>query len=502
MRRTAAIALALGGLAAAPARAASVLRVCDDVKEPAGLDPFQVFTEKSHTLLQQMLEGLVRFTPDGRLEPALAVRWERVDPLTMRFHLRPGVRFHDGEVFDARAVKFSIERFIDPRTKFPGAAFVAPIERVDVVDARTVDVVTRVPDGLLLNRLAAWVHIVPPEYYAKAGPGGFTRRPVGTGPFAFDRWDPGRRVVLKANRSYWDPREPRLDGIEWVFASPERQVAMLLAGEVDVVTELPGTMTFKVETSTMAKVVKRRTLYTIGASLSLDAGALRSKDVRRALNFAIDKRELVRYDLLGNGAPVDSFVFSDYPETFRPSGMEAYRYDPARAKELIAAAGLKPPIRLRMLETKATRTARILAKQWERVGFKVDLVSTSDKEMIADVAKGGWDVFLGACPDPMHHPFFIHSVFLYSRSPFSINRSPELDARIGRIAAAVDEDERTAATRDLARYVNDQALSLFTYQRIKTYGVREDVEFDPPVSGMTHFRTARFTAGRARDAAQ
>src|SRR5262245_5351662 len=101
-------------LSAGPSAAETTVVVCDDVQAPASLDPYRVFSEKVHTLLQQVLEGLVRFAPDGSLEPALATRWERVDPLTVRFHLRQGVRFHDGTPFDAESVKFSLERYVEP----------------------------------------------------------------------------------------------------------------------------------------------------------------------------------------------------------------------------------------------------------------------------------------------------------------------------------------------------------------------------------------------------
>src|SRR5581483_8584118 len=118
------------------------------------LDPPKAFSEKTQTVVQQIYEGLVRFGPDGAVEPALAERWERVDPLRMRFHLRPGVVFHDGETFEAEHVRRSIERYLDPAIRSPAAGFMAPIVSAVALDTATVDIVTARPDGLLLNRLA------------------------------------------------------------------------------------------------------------------------------------------------------------------------------------------------------------------------------------------------------------------------------------------------------------------------------------------------------------
>ena len=146
---------------AAPARVGLV--VCDDVQDPQTLDPHKQFDEKNHTIVQQIFDGLVRFNPEGEIEPALAVRYERIDPVTMRFHLREGVKFHNGEPFNAEAVRFSIERYKDPKTGFPARPFIDMIG-CKVIDGHTVDLVTQYPDGLLLNRLAGFVLIVPPQY--------------------------------------------------------------------------------------------------------------------------------------------------------------------------------------------------------------------------------------------------------------------------------------------------------------------------------------------------
>lgn len=159
--------LAAGVPGPAPSAGQRTLVVCDDVAAPPTLDPQKQFTEKNHTILQQIFEGLVRFGPAGQIEPALAVSWERLGPAVMRFHLRPDVSFHNGEPFNADSVKYTLERYLDPKTGFPALGFISSVEKVETVDPLTIDIVTKFPDGLLLNRLAGFVLIVPPPIRQK-----------------------------------------------------------------------------------------------------------------------------------------------------------------------------------------------------------------------------------------------------------------------------------------------------------------------------------------------
>lgn len=263
-------ALAVGLLCAAALSPAVVraktLRVCDDVVDPVTLDPRRQFSEKNYTIIRQIFDGLVRFDPDGRIEPALAVSWKRLDPLTVEFKLRSGVRFHDGEPFDAEAVRFSIESLIDPKTAFPGAGFLNSVDRVEVVDPLTVRVKTKFPDGVLLNRLASLVTILPPRYVAERGGEYFGAHPVGTGAFRFDAWDAKEhRIVLAADPSHWEPGLPRVDRLEFYFVPADEQVERLLDGRLDVVTELPGTSTLRVAKSRVAHVVKKEGHYTVAS---------------------------------------------------------------------------------------------------------------------------------------------------------------------------------------------------------------------------------------------
>ena len=463
------------------------LVVCDDVADPLTLDPHRQFSEKNHTLVRQIYDGLVRFDADGNIEPALAVRWERLDPVRMRFHLRHDVVFHNGEQFNAEAARFSIMRYFDPAIQFPAAAFLASIARVEVVDEHTIEIVTEHPDGLLLNRLAAFVLIVPPKYIAEKGADALHSHPVGTGAFRFEEWKQSERIVLSANQSYWMSGFPKVERLIFRFAPLEKQVEMLLSGEADLVTELPGTMTRLVEESPKTRIIKQRTFWTVGATMRTDRGPLADVRVRRALNLAINADDLVRFDSMGNGSVLASLTMPG--QGGHNPDLERYAHNVDAARALMKEAGVQTPLVLRTLvRAQSERTARILAVQLAKIGVQIDIKAVfSDADVIRGLQAEEWDLAIAGLPDPMCHSFFIQSILLASQSPFSLQRDPAFDQKLIAVVMELDDEKREAAGRELDAYVHENALSLFTYQKIKTYGRSADLNFRPHISGMPHF---------------
>lgn len=487
MRTLAGLGLALALAAAAGGAAAGVtMRVCDDVHDPLTLDPQKEFAEKNHTLLQQIYEGLVRFDRDGRIVPALALSWERRGPLRMRFHLRPGVRFHDGEPFDAEAVRFSIARYLDPKTAFPGRGFLQTLDRAEVVDGRTVDLLTKVPDGLLLNRLAGFVLIVPPRWVREHGEAALRTRAVGTGPFRFDGWERGREIDMARNPDYWRKDVPKADGLVFKFIPAQKQFQALLDGDIDILTELPGTRTAEAMRSGTLSVVKTPSFYTVTGALDSSRPPLSDRRVRQALNYAINREDLVRYDLLGNGHAIATVTMAG--EEGHNASLRPYPYDPRRARRLLAEAGFGRGFALKTLvKAQSERAAKIIAAQLARVGVALDVSLVADADMAATLASGRWDIFLSDCPDPMAHSYFIQSVFLHTGSPYSLGANPAYEAMLDRMASTLDDAERRRRAEELDRYMHDESLLLFLYQRVKTYGVGRGVTFIPSVTGMPYF---------------
>jgi len=472
------------------------LVICDDITDLATMDPYHQYTEKNRGILQQVYEELIRINAEGKFEPILAESWERINPLTVRFHLRPNISFHNGEPFNADAVDFSVHRALNPATQFPGLPFISSISSATVVNPLTVDIHTHFPDGLLLHRLGIALLITPPKYIREKGEMSLQDTPIGTGPFIFDRWDKGRQIVLKANPQYWRPGLPKVKELKYLFLQNEKQQEEFFAGRVDFMTEMPGTLTLKAKENPHTDVMKRDTLYTVVGHFNTSKGPLSNRMVRQAMNHAIDRLEIIRFDVLGNGRELASMTMPG--EIGHNAGLKPYRFNIGLAKDLMKKAGYPDGFQMKAIARfHGARTAGIIAKQLEKIGITVSVtVAASDLDVMSALQKGDWDMGIAALPDPMAHSFFIQSLVLYSRSPFSLHHDPGYDKKMEQMVSELDPEKQDKLGQELDKYIFDEALCLFTFQRIRTYGVSRRLRFRPSITGNNYFETADLVGSR------
>ena len=162
---------------------------------PENLDPTMNLSSIRAMVGVSMFDSLVGRDADSRIVPQLAESWRLVDDTTWQLKLRRGVVFHDGEPFNAEAVRFTFQRVLDPEQKSPNRANMAEVARVDVIDDYTVNILTRQPYAPLINRLLDFP-MVPPKYVAEKGNQGMTLKPVGTGPYRFVELVKDDRLVV------------------------------------------------------------------------------------------------------------------------------------------------------------------------------------------------------------------------------------------------------------------------------------------------------------------
>ena len=236
-----------------------------------------------------------------RLTGSLAESWRLVSPTTYQFKLRRGVKFHNGEPFNAEAVKFSIERQLT-HPKSRAKAALGPVERVEIVDEYTVNVVSKGPFPVLLARMtyagSGSVVMLPPKYVAEKGDD-FAAHPIGTGPFKFVEWVKGDRVTLEANPDYWRAK-PKVQRVTFRFI-PETatRIASLLNGETDIIENIPPDQVDRVAGSPNATVGKTSDGMIV-AYYQFDTRAdspVKNVKVRQAISHAIDWDTIVK-DLL------------------------------------------------------------------------------------------------------------------------------------------------------------------------------------------------------------
>ncbi|WP_051962932.1 glutathione ABC transporter substrate-binding protein [Mesoaciditoga lauensis] len=303
------------------------------------LFPANATDNPSYTVSRHIFDGLVEFTTDMKIVPALAKSWDiSKDGTVYTFHLRKGIKFQDGTPFNAQAVKTFFDYVLTHKLRRT-SLYKPYIKSVDVVDEYTVAFHLNFPFGGFLHTLAHGAGlIVDPAMIKKYGdnPGELGRHPVGTGPFELVEWKEGEIIKLKANPNYWKGR-PYLDGINFkVIPNDMTRLIQVETGGADLTVRVPPIMVKKLKNDKRVNIMVKPSLRVIYLGFNLKKKPFDDVRVRQALNYAINKKELCSVIMQGLATPSDSPLS---PLTWGYSSTGGYPYNPEKAKELLKEAG-------------------------------------------------------------------------------------------------------------------------------------------------------------------
>jgi len=305
------------------------------------LDPtFSVnFSERQPLYL--IYNTLLSINPDASIGPELAERWEVLDGgKRLVLHLRKGVGFHDGTPFDAAAVKVNLDQRLDPAVSSPlRPQLTLILDGVEVNDPSTVTLHLKSPSPALLGMLAQREgFMASPAAMRKYGKD-FATHPVGTGPFVFQEWIPGNSLTVEKNPHYWEPGKPYLDRVVFNDTSnPIVAMQRLRTGEVDYISALSPIDVRPIENQPGIRLDRGPASRWYALQWQTDRPPFNNPLLRQAVAYAIDRKRMV--SILMNGkVPVADSIAPPGTWWFDPS-VHAYPYDPAKAKALLAQAGL------------------------------------------------------------------------------------------------------------------------------------------------------------------
>ncbi len=340
------IALAIAAYSAnCLARTDPGVLVVGQVAEPKSMDPAVVTTANDFRILVNVFDGLTRFK-SGTLsvKPGLATSWQLSDGgKRYTFKLREGVRFHDGTVFDAAAVKFNFDRMLDKNHPqhhtgpFPLSFYFSVVKQVTVLDPYTVAFELDAPFAPFLSNLAYPTGLMVSPAAVRQHGKDFGLHPVGTGAFEFVEWRAKRRVVVDRFEGYWG-KNAKLDSVIFrPILDANTRIDEMLSGGVDMILEVPPAYVshFELDIFTLEQQVGPHLWFLI---LNTQEGPFVDKRVRQAVNYAIDKQAIVDGILKGTaevaaGPTPPAFAWAYNDE------LSAYPYSPAKARSLLREAG-------------------------------------------------------------------------------------------------------------------------------------------------------------------
>jgi len=425
----------------------------------------------------------------GKMSGLLATSWNWIDDNTVEFDLRKGVRFHNGEEFDADDVVATVGYVTDFKNKFRAQrSRFGWIKKAEKLDKYKVRLQSKRPFPIAEEILSGHLIMWPNEYTAEHGHLIHTTKPVGTGPYKLAEAEPGKKIILKANKDYFDGPKPKAQiGTITARFIPEIQtrVAEILAGGIDFIQDVPEDQAKNLSLNPNIEVAYGITPRFTWLSMDVMGRSgdtpMKQLKVRQAVSHAINRESIVKNLVGGVSKPINA---NCHPEQFLcPQDVTTYPYDPAKAKRLLAEAGYAGGFSITLLSWAADPTLRAVGEAVQedlrtigvRAKFETYPMPTWIKTMrqgksnmsLVSWGGGSYDVYL-ALPN-----FFL----LSSKSAYVQDK--QVDGWLKQAGNTRDNKVRRELYVKLYKRITDQAYTVPLYANSYNYVFSKEVDFKP-----------------------
>jgi peptide/nickel transport system substrate-binding protein len=492
-----AVAAAFLAMAAGPALAGkkddTVRFAYDQVIE--NVDPYFNNVRLGVILGANVWDTLIYRDPEtNTYKGQLATAWKWIDDKTLELELRKGVKFHNGEDFDADDVVYTFNFASDPANKSTTQTNINWIARVEKIDRYKVRIHTRRVFPAALEYLAGPLVIHPNEYYAKVGPKGMNEKPVGSGPYRIVEHIVGKTIRLERNPNPWpgsNKAVPKIGKVE-IRMIPDRQtqVAEVLSGGMDLIMSVAYDQAKQLKAAPQVFVQSGGTMRIVfllfNAGESTPAKELRNLKVRQAIAHAIDKKTMAK-TLVGDGARVlDAICFPtqvgcDTGETTR------YAYDPAKAKKLLAEAGFPDGVTIELLAYRERPQTEAMINYLRAVGIKAELKFMQYAAM-REQHRGN----KAGMTHQTWGSFNVNDVSASTSHYFrgvddDMTRDPEVIAALTKGDTTIDPEVRQDAYRLAHKLITERAYAVPLYALVTWYVQSKDLAFRPHPDELPRF---------------
>lgn len=465
--------------------------------EPQNWDPIDTFLLDWSTIATSVFEGLVIRNNDLEIEPGLAESWEYKDEKTLVFQLRKGVTFHNGEPFNAEAVKFTFDRLLGEEGQAgPQYSNYTSIDKVEVTGDYEVTFKLNSPDPVLITKLSGYgASIVPPNYIKEHGDEHFNNNPVGTGPYKMVSYKRDQEIVLEKYNDHWDSDQYHVEKITFkVIPEASTRLAELQAGTIDATKRIEVSQVETVKAQSYLELLEVGTPTAFAIRFDTAKKPLDDIRVRKAINYAIDKEAIIEQILGGYGKQITTFQ-SELSFGHNPD-LKPYPYDPEKAKQLLAEAKVPENTTLEFYVPGNDGTfkeiAQVVANYLQEVGLKVEIKTAEITTMNSDLIPngkaghmyrngwGGWTLDF----DNTAYQMYYEGQFW---NPSYKNEKVEqlLDAQ----RQSINNEEREKIFKELTEILYEDVPEVNLYSGVDLYAINKRIKgFQPPHDDRLSFK--------------
>ncbi|HEX6923505.1 MAG TPA: glutathione ABC transporter substrate-binding protein [Bacillales bacterium] len=457
-----------------------------------GLSPIKTNDSVSSAVIGQIYETLFTRDPETmEIKPLLAKSYETPDNKTWIIHLKKGIKFQDGTPFNAKAVKYTFDKFMDPETAAPRASLLEPVKSIKVKDEYTVVIKTKFPYGPMLAALSHTnASIVSPSADKKQD---LMQKPVGTGPFKLAEYVSGDHITLKKNTDYW--QEPaKLDKVTFkVVPKVSTAISMMQTGEVQMLANVPAEQVPRLKNMNSVKILKKEGTPVTYLGFNMERKPMNELAFRKAVSYAINRDAYIKQQLNGLGVRSNSIIgpkVFGYDESAEELG---YTYNPEKAKQIIKEHGYGGT-KIKMLVANTPtykKLATVVQAQLEEVGLNAEIQMMEWGTFLDVSSQGKFDItFLGwtnstADGSELLYPN-LHSDNIGGANRMRYN-NPKFDKFVQKSRTTVDQEERKKYLKKANAIAVKDAVWVPMYHGIVT------VALDKSVNGLKLYPTSKYS---------
>ena len=364
------------------------------------LNPLQIRNGNGDIFaINQVLQGLVRSDPKGGfdLQPAIAESWDvSSDGLNYTFHIRKGIKFSDGSPVTAEDVKFSLDRFADPKLNQVLAVAAVGYKKSEVIDQQTIKVELSAPVSAFLYNISIFPAYIVPKALVEAQGEKFWDAPVGTGPFKVKELVHGSHITFEANKNYWETGKPYLDEVRFNFAEDDNsRMLQLKSGGAQVAEGIPYSQIASVKDDSALVLRSNSVPLFVGMWLNHQREVLKDQSVRQAMQYALD-RETINAAIYNGVGTIPNSVLPHLKFDAGADKVQPYAYDLEKAKALMAQSkypdGFSITLQYPAGFEDYKQLGLYLQQAWKKIGIKLELLEQDQATVSDRYYQGDYDV--------------------------------------------------------------------------------------------------------------